>query len=687
MLTTKYIHNSGVSAKPLGRQHQHKKTLDKYSQSTCRLLAALLRGSSGSYNFPTSPELSDALNQLRDCLILQDNNASSSSTHDALYAVFIALWHTHWRTGTGRTSFNDPTVCFIALYSLRESGDFVTPKDITEVFAHISNHLLLLTARRIHKETEDGLFDSQTDACNKYTKFSRVAELTTFATINSMWQYANKLKRSTMSMPRIFWLDTDNYTELLYKGRNLSLNQVQIMISDLQDKLVSRFEQLTSGLLDQEELKWKDLGEDLENQDSGYSFVDEESNNLDSSIKWRQFAEKLMRERQSEWLVKPASGSGAAALNCLKARQWLAHLAEFETWLMANIQFCSGGVPRGTEMVSMLMRNIDTRTRNLYVLGPHMLMVRNYTKRTSVSQEDRNIPNGLDAVVSILLKVLYTYLRPFAAALAAQLEPRNKAAVQGYRDLMFMNMLKEFDSEDLSKAMGRISEPHIGWKLGLNSWRHLQISISGRHGASDGEVLQYIEEDGTVRISQSGHSPTTQRNVYGVSQESMIGASEQYIRMFLKTSAKWATVVRVVPGGLGLGLKEARTSEFDTLVATGVIKSGRVQTPTATPSAGTTTGPHQCTPDLELRQILLSLVRQQSQTAELLKTQHIASLTESRLIAKSISDLRLEVEGLREQVRGNVLRGWTQDGGEWIYLMAQLTLNKFQKTVMVSGFI
>ena len=158
-------------------------------------------------------------------------------------------------------------------------------------------------------------------------------------------------------------------------------------------------------------------------------------------------------------------------------------------------------------------------------LGPHMLIVHNYTKQTSVCQEDWNIPHGLDAVVSILLKVLYVYLQPFAAALAAQLEPKNTAAVQGYRDLMFMNM---FNYHDLSTAIAHALEPHLGWKLGLNPWQHLQISISRHHGASDTEVLQYMDHDGVVRIVQSGHSLTIQRNNYGVSQESIIGASEQY---------------------------------------------------------------------------------------------------------------------------------------------------------------
>ena len=81
------------------------------------------------------------------------------------------------------------------------------------------------------------------------------------------------------------------------------------------------------------------------------------------------------------------------------------------------------------------------------------------------------------------------------------------------------------------------------------------------------------------------------------------------------------------------------------------------------PAAGIRTEQHQCSTDSELRQILLTVVKQQSHTAELLQTQHIASLTELRSIAKSISELRLEMEALREQVRGmngHVLTDWTQ---------------------------
>ena len=59
--------------------------------------------------------------------------------------------------------------------------------------------------------------------------------------IHSMHQYAKKLDKSSIFMPQIFWLDTKKYTELLYKGRYISLSQLQSMVAKLQEKLVNQF--------------------------------------------------------------------------------------------------------------------------------------------------------------------------------------------------------------------------------------------------------------------------------------------------------------------------------------------------------------------------------------------------------------------------------------------------------------
>ena len=121
--------NSGINNTPLHRHHQHDHTIKQYTLPIIHLLSSLLK-SSAHYQYPMSPELSTSLKTLMDALNTSNDAAMPS------HRVFMALWKTSWRTSK-TTRMLDPTMCFLALYSLKDTGEFLLPKDVTGIIAKL----------------------------------------------------------------------------------------------------------------------------------------------------------------------------------------------------------------------------------------------------------------------------------------------------------------------------------------------------------------------------------------------------------------------------------------------------------------------------------------------------------------------------------------------------------------------
>jgi hypothetical protein len=128
--------------------------------------------------------------------------------------------------------------------------------------------------------------------------------------------------------------------------------------------------------------------------------------------------------------------------------------------------------------------------------------------------------------------------------------------VSKYAEMMFMNFGKEFTREQLSNIMGSVTEPIVGWQVTMSVWQHLNIAWKRKlcRGSFD-----MFEQDISQAIHawQTGHSPTSELRVYGLSPDAMLGTSEDVFHLFLEASTEWQKIFGVVPGGLGLSYKDA----------------------------------------------------------------------------------------------------------------------------------
>ena len=143
---------------------------------------------------------------------------------------------------------------------------------------------------------------------------------------------------------------------------------------------------------------------------------------------------------------------------------------------------------------------------------------------------------------------------------------------------MFMNFGKEFTSEQLSKKMGNITRPIVGWSVTIRSWRHVNIAWKRKLCKGLADVAEQTLGS-TVHALQSGHSLANENRIYGLSPDALLGAPEDVLQLYLDASKEWQVVNGVVPGGLGLPYQASTMDHFDTLCSQGVIKSKQHKEP------------------------------------------------------------------------------------------------------------
>lgn len=133
--------------------------MQAYVLPIVHLLAALMR-SSNVYSFPKSHELIAVLSQLS--MHLSHKCATTTLVHN----VFMVLWTTHWQA-CKQVRMPDPTMCFLALFTLKSTGDFKLPKDVTGPIAKLCRAIQLTMVQEIHRGINEGDYQHQEEAINR----------------------------------------------------------------------------------------------------------------------------------------------------------------------------------------------------------------------------------------------------------------------------------------------------------------------------------------------------------------------------------------------------------------------------------------------------------------------------------------------------------------------------------------
>ncbi|KAG6874820.1 hypothetical protein C0992_006430, partial [Termitomyces sp. T32_za158] len=196
----------------------------------------------------------------------------------------------------------------------------------------------------------------------------------TFNSLRSLQHRATAIAESTMSLPRIWWLDRQRFQTMLFEGSTIAFEDIRKLFVNIEADLVHTWENdVLCGL--KLYCSYSDLADDLTNTAVGYSFINERRNPFIGSRHDLTLAilnDSLLRKRFIAW----EGDDGQVVWNKLALRSWLYKYAQFEGLLLVRGQMLGGAPGRGTELTAMTYQNIATSThRNCVAFGKYLAML------------------------------------------------------------------------------------------------------------------------------------------------------------------------------------------------------------------------------------------------------------------------------------------------------------------------
>lgn len=529
---------SGISNTPF-HKHQQETTLADYARPTTALIAMLLRPKT-TYTIPISPSFHNTLSQFLSDLAGDKPDIICS----ALHQVLNHLWHSVW-IPTSENPIPDPTQRYLALVSLQHDGGFTEPHRTTGPIAKFEYALRLFMLVEMHDLVLQSLSPDLDHACSQLQPWFTEKINTPFNTLRSLQHRASALSYATPAMPRIWWLDPPHFRSLLYAGDTIHLDQLYYVFEAMEQQAYDLFQcNILLGL--DLHIDYSTLCDDLTNTDVNYSFLSDPRNKC-FLPRDRLLAAILQDDPCRTRFLVFDSRSRNIIWNKTALRQWLLDYAKLEGILLARCEMLAGSPGRSTELTSMTFCNTAVRpSRNLYVLGSHVSMVRRYHKSSSLTGIDKLIPHSLDAFTADLLIQDLAIARPFADIAVQICFPGETDILYLYRNNIFINNMSLFSTTDVTQIMSDFTLPFLGVALGINPWRHIHVAWK-RKLCSAGDALLSDDRESVV-AAQTGHKLMTANRIYGLTGNSLPGFPEDILPEFLTVSLDWHRECRVVPG-------------------------------------------------------------------------------------------------------------------------------------------
>ncbi|KAJ7824705.1 hypothetical protein B0H13DRAFT_2443507 [Mycena leptocephala] len=278
---------NGINNTPLHAFHQEDQTFAKYILIIVRLIASLLREPE-HYHLPVSQQLKGAV----EAVLASFEDPTNTEEHcSQLHLLLLALWRTQWEA-TENHLIHDPTMCFLALFSLEKTGEFAGPKKTTNPIAKLCWGIKLCMLKEIHELVKSGQCKDQLEAFKMIAPFVIEHELTT---------------------SNIIWTDRETWREMLYLGEKISLEQLQKVLGKLEEEIAELWEDRIM-LNTRLHVKYGDLSDNLANTNPGYSFI---TNPLNPFAAHRNsFVEAMQKKPDlAGYFVYEASGVEELQLN------------------------------------------------------------------------------------------------------------------------------------------------------------------------------------------------------------------------------------------------------------------------------------------------------------------------------------------------------------------------------------
>lgn len=199
-----------------------------------------------------------------------------------------------------------------------------------------------------------------------------------------------------------------------------------------------------------------------------------------------------------------------------------------------------GGACRGTELLSMLLRNIGNGSiRNLLILFGIITMRASYNKTSAATHSDKPIVRvPLPPVGRLLVRVL-VFLRPFFSHVQSIFHPHlHHDSVH----LLLPGFDRQLDTHDLSDALEGVFERWNIQKMNFRTYRQFVAFIL----QCNNELFR-MEHSVSGAASQLGHSAEMNRTNYAGDSRFPSGLNDTMYRENALTSAKYHRLLGFPP--------------------------------------------------------------------------------------------------------------------------------------------
>ncbi|TBU54974.1 hypothetical protein BD310DRAFT_826822, partial [Dichomitus squalens] len=540
--------------------HMHQ---DPSSFTNCqRLLTQLILYLLRTRPSPTHPlPLPNTIVALLDNLIQALDTASLT-----LHALLVAIWTTEWIPSPfildGNVKENpipDPTVRFIVCTQMNQDGTLKDPRDVTGVLAKLTYCMRLVFLKQSwNLHSSDPHLSSVTAAARSLRLWFTEGSESTFHTIRTLQHRASAITMSTQNEPNMKWKDDSNFTSLIFKGHEVSLEKLATQAAALED--YSR-QLLTEVLLFDHPffIDISQLKDDMGNSTPGYSLFTDRANEPVLGFT-DQLTQHILDTPSLRSRFILSTRDGEIQWNAIALGAWLSNYAKLDLLCLVQVEMNCGAPPRTTELTAMARCNtLYGMLRAIRIIDGHVVLMRSYHKMRTAQGHDRVIPHSLNAALAALLIYKEALCHPFAQLCVNVLYPNDRYVKSLYQNFLFINHNKPFVGDDITQEMRNWTKQYIGYELGVRDWRQVSTPLRRQHA---GLQEKWLEDQETADAAQAGHSHHVDHMRYGVTARGSTSLAEDYLDPFLETSVRWHATLKLVPGGKLISLDAASHHNF-----------------------------------------------------------------------------------------------------------------------------
>lgn len=462
---------------------------------------------------------------------------------DLVHTLLVLLWSSKWKP-TSKNSMPDPTIRCLALRSIKKDGGLRTPDRVTPDIARFEYLMRFTGMVELHRLADLRPDGDQLEAVQDVLVWLQEKRNSTFNALRGLMHMGTSIVFNSPSLPKIIWVDRDNYEELMWQGYNVKLDHLRQACVVLEKQTVKRWEVDVMMNLNLR-VDYDEIVEDLSNTTVGYSFLADHRNVM---FKDR---DRMIRAVIADPALKrfffDQQPDGSWMPNQPHWSKWVLKYAEFNKDLNVSVGTKAGAPTRIAELDAMGCKNTETRTRNWSQMSKHNVINLTYNKTGSITGQDKLVPHALDALTADLMIQDHALARPFAELACHILHPGNKIKMDLYRNRLFVGYFKELDTTQISNHMHKIFHPIVGFNMGAQAFRQIHAAFSRKHCGQLDALLEASEVN-TAQVLQYGHKESVHNQIYGVSADATAGPSEDILPLFLTASTDWQVVMRVVPG-------------------------------------------------------------------------------------------------------------------------------------------